>query len=308
MSWKPIVVGVDSSPQAVDAATFASRLAARAGATCRLIHATRDALVAPEVPESARYRDALAQQARALVITTLEDALPPQLLDALAVRLGPTPVVLKQAVAELDAELVVLGGKHHSALGRWIGGSTSLDVARTTEVPLLVTAGPTAMRRVLVAVDISGAARPTLAAAERYATMLGAELRALSVLEPLPVIPNVTPPYDASEFYAMSEELLQREVWSLVRTPGADKVVRYGLAVDTIIREASEWSADLLVVGSHGKGWAERLLLGSVTERLLNHLPTSLLVIPAPARATERVSERHSAMVCPSPATCTSQA
>jgi len=308
MSWKPIVVGVDASPQAVEAATFASRLAARAGATCQLIHATRDALVAPEVPEIARYRDALAQQARALVITTLEDALPPQLLDTLTVRLGPTPVVLKQVAAELRAEVVVLGGKHHSALGRWIGGSTSLDVARTTEVPLLVTAGPAAIRRVLAAVDISGAARPTIAAAERYATMLGAELRVVSVLEPLPVIPNVTPPYDASEFYAMSEDLLQREVWSLVRTPGADKVVRHGLAVETIMREASEWSADLLVVGSHGKGWAERLLLGSVTERLLNHLPTSLLVIPALARATEPVSERHSAMVWPSPATCTSQA
>src|ERR1041385_129516 len=160
MSWKPIIVGVDASPQAVDAATFASRLAARAGATCRLIHATSDALVAPEVPESAHYREALAQHARALVITTLADALPPQLLDTLTVRLGPTPGVLKQSVAELGAELIVLGGKHHSALGRWIGGSTSLDVARTTEVPLLVTAGPTAIRRVLAAVDISGAARP----------------------------------------------------------------------------------------------------------------------------------------------------
>lgn len=308
MSWKPILVGVDASPQAVEAATFASRMAASAGATCRLIHATRDAIVAPEVPESARYRDALAQQARALVMTTLEDALPPPLLETLVVRLGPTPVVLKQAAAELGAELIVLGGKHHSALGRWIGGSTSLDVARTAEVPLLVTAGPTAIRRVLAAVDISGAARPTIAAAERYATMLGAQLRVVSVLEPLPVIPNVTPPYDASEYYAMSEELLQREVWSLVQTTEADRVVRYGLAVDTIVREAAEWSADLLVVGSHGKGWAERLLVGSVTERLLNHLPTSLLVIPAPARATEPVSERYRATVWPSPATCASQA
>jgi nucleotide-binding universal stress UspA family protein len=308
MSWKTIIVGVDASPQAMEAATFASRMAARAGATCRLVHATRDPLISPEVPESGSYRNALVQQARALVATTLEDALPPELLDTLTVRLGPTPVVLKQAAAELGAEVIVLGGKHHSALGRWIGGSTSLDVARTTEVPLLVTAGPATIRRILVAVDISGAARPTLAAAERYAALLGAELRALSVLEPLPVIPEVTPPYDASEFYALSEELLQREVWPLVRTAGAEKVVRYGLAVETIVREATDWSADLLVVGSHGKGWAERLLVGSVTERLLNHLPTSLLVIPAPARAVEPAVERHNAMVWPSPATCTSQA
>jgi nucleotide-binding universal stress UspA family protein len=308
MPWNPILAGVDASPEGVEAATFASRLAGRLGASCRLIHATRDPLVSPQVPDSARYRNALVEQARAHVITTLRDALPPELLGGLAVRLGPTPIVLKQAAAELGAEVIVLGGKHHSALGRWIGGSTSLDVARTTEVPLLVTSGPATIRRVLVAVDVSGAAGPTLAAAERYATALGAELRAFSVLEPLPIIPEVTPPYDASEFYAMSEELLRRDVWSLLRMPGAERVVRYGLAVETIMREATDWSADLLVVGSHGKGWAERLLVGSVTERLLNHLPTSLLVIPAHARAVEPAIERYRATISPSPATCTSPA
>ena len=34
------------------------------------------------------------------------------------------------------------------------------------------------------------------------------------------------------------------------------------------------------MIGSHGKSWAQRVLLGSVTERVLNHLPTSLLVAP----------------------------
>src|SRR5213078_937305 len=126
------------------------------------------------------------------------------------------------------AELVVLGGKHHSPLGRWLGDSTSLNVARTTDVPVLVTAGaPPTIRRVLVAVDLSQAAGPTLQTAERYARMLGAELRALSVLEPLPVIPEVTPPYETREYYAMSEELLNREVWSLIGTPGVERIVRY---------------------------------------------------------------------------------
>jgi universal stress protein family protein len=43
-----------------------------------------------------------------------------------------------------------------------------------------------------------------------------------------------------------------------------------------------------VVVGSHGKGWVERLLIGSVTERLLNQLPSSLLVVPAYAHAKAR--------------------
>src|SRR6266568_1313410 len=135
----------------------------------------------------------------------------------------------------------------------------------------------------MAAVDLSGAARRTLRVAERYAALFGAELRALSVFEPLPVIPEVTPSYDPTEYYAMSEELLHRDIWPAIRMKGVEKVVRYGTAVDALLRETAAWQTDLLVVGSHGKGWATRVLVGSVTERLLNHLPTSLIVVPVSA-------------------------
>jgi len=46
-------------------------------------------------------------------------------------------------------------------------------------------------------------------------------------------------------------------------------------------------------MGSHGKGWATRVLVGSVTERLLNHLPTSLVVVPVvAAEAVEPLGAR----------------
>ena len=287
MSWKPIVVAVDASTEAAGAAAFAVRLSQRAGTSCHLIHAARDVWASVGVEGGGdKLWQVLIDQARASITAAVKDVVPRELVDQMTVRFGRAPLVLKQAVRELGAELVVLGGKHHSTLGRWLGGSTGLNVARTTNVPLLVTAGPaTAIRRVLVAVDLSGAAAPTLAAAERYAELFGAELRAVSALEPLPVIPEVSPPYDGTEFYAMSEEQLRREIWPLIRSRSVEKVVRIGTAVETISQEATEWRADLLVVGSHGKGWAQRLLLGSVTEQLLNHLPTSLLVIPAPAAA-----------------------
>src|SRR5437867_9881469 len=206
MSWQPIVVGVDASPEAAGAAAFAFRMSQRAGTSCHLVHAARDVWASVGVEEGVdELWHALIDQARANITTTLKNVVPKELADDLTVRLGRAPLVLKEAVRELGAEFVVLGGKHHSALGRWLGGSTSLNVARTTEVPLLVTAGaPMAIHRVLVAVDLSGAARPTLAAAERYAARFGAELRALSVFEPLPVVPEAPVAYNSSEYYAMS--------------------------------------------------------------------------------------------------------
>jgi hypothetical protein len=66
-----------------------------------------------------------------------------------------------------------------------------------------------------------------------------------------------------------------------------DQVVRTGPAVATIVAEAAAWHADVLVVGSHGKGWVDRLLIGSTTEHLLNALPASVLVIPTAAAAKQ---------------------
>jgi nucleotide-binding universal stress UspA family protein len=135
------------------------------------------------------------------------------------------------------------------------------------------------MRRVLAAADLSDAAAPTLEFAQRFARLVGAELRVLSVVEPLPTLAGVPPAAEAARYYARCEELLQRDIWPLVTAPRVEKVVRHGRAAETLIEEAVTWSADVLVVGSEG-----RSQLGGVAERLLNEVPMALLVIPAPAR------------------------
>ena len=137
-----------------------------------------------------------------------------------------------------------------------------------------------------------------MALAERYARLLGAQLRLLTVFEPLPDLPGI-PAVDPTEYYALAQETLERDVWPLVRKSEVERLVRHGMVVDTLLREATDWQADLLVVGSHGKGWAQRVLLGSVTERLINHLPTSLLVAPVgvAAAALAKGRQRRVALV-----------
>src|SRR2546428_3824567 len=139
MPWKPIVVGVDASPEAADAAVFAVAVADRAETSCHLVHATPGSGHAPRrdsYPYTRRYEQASVQVAAAL-----GDRVPAAVLKSLAVHRGTPAAVLNEAVAALGAELVVLGGKHHSTLGRWLGGSTSVEVARTALVPLLVAGG-----------------------------------------------------------------------------------------------------------------------------------------------------------------------
>jgi len=284
----PVVVGVDGSPESAAAAAAGWRLAEAARVRCHLVHATSDLRSALELAGTGVSLDALqaamVARVRNEIVTVLEERVPPQVLEGLMVRAGRPTAVLADVIEETGAAMVVLGGKHHSALGRWLGGSTVQHAVRRLTVPLLVTAGDLRLRpRVLAAVDLSYAALPTLDEAVDFARLLGGPLRALHVIEPISNVPEVPFPVDLGDFEARSREELEQRVWPALPVPDHHKVVRQGIPLDVIAEEAAAWRADVIVVGSHGKGWIDRLVIGSVTEDLLKDLPTAVLVIPVPA-------------------------
>lgn len=55
-----------------------------------------------------------------------------------------------------------------------------------------------------------------------------------------------------------------------------------GSAGKAIIEAAQEWDADLIVVGSHGYGFWNRVLIGSVSQVVVHHAPCSVLVVRKP--------------------------
>jgi nucleotide-binding universal stress UspA family protein len=292
-TWKPIVAGVDGSPQAAGAAALAWRIAGTAGTDCYFVHGAHPLLYAPAVADFMTDADALVdrqvESARAQVVAALRDALPPLAQNRVDVRLGRAAAVVVHAAHECNAGLIVLGGKHHSTLGRWMGGSTAQHVVRTTDIPLLVTGSrPGPITRILVAADLSYAVRPTFEAAARMARLFGAELRVLHAVEPLPVFAEMPMVLDDAAFYDDSRQQFERCLEPLLEQVPAQAVLRRGHAADALAAEAAEWGADLVAVGAHGKGWVDRLLMGSTTERLLDQLPASLLVIPVPPPAGER--------------------
>lgn len=280
MRGPSIVVGVDGSPESCAAAAAGWMLARAEGSTCQLVHATYDTRLSLEYAGTGIATDALQlallARTRSELAVALRDCVPAALVDRMIVRPGRPAFVLEEAAGEVDATMLVLGGKHHSTLGRWLGGSTVQHAVRRFTVPVLVTAGDLRPRpRVLVAVDASYAAVPTARQAMAFAQLLGGPLHAVHVVEPGPAATS-TPEADRVE----------RDVWTLLPIPDHHKVVRHGIPAETIAEEAAAWRADVIVVGSHGKNWVDRLLIGSVTEDLLNDLPAAVLVIPVPAPVT----------------------
>jgi nucleotide-binding universal stress UspA family protein len=305
MSGQPVIVGVDGSPESAAAASAGWMVAEAAGVDCRLVHATRDGRTALEMSGTGVALEtlqlAMLARARNDILPALDGRVPPLVAHDLLVRPGGAAAVLDGVIAETDAQMLVLGGKHHSTLGRWFGGSTVQHVVRRVDIPLLVTAGDLRPRpRVMVAVDTSYAARPTIEQATAFARLLGGPLHALHVIEPAATVPEVLLRPDPLDHEGWSRERIERDVWSLLPIPDHHKVIRRGTAVETIAQEATAWRADVIVVGSHGKSWVNRLLIGSTTEALLNDLPGAVLVIPVPAPVSRvTVPAWHAMAVAP---------
>ena len=67
-------------------------------------------------------------------------------------------------------------------------------------------------------------------------------------------------------------------------------VVADGFVVEEICRKASEYDAQLIVVGSHGWGAARRLLSGSVSTGLVHSAPCPVLVVRPHVQAAEHAA------------------
>lgn len=281
MTWNPIIAGVDATTDGAWGGAVAWRLAEGAGAPCRLIHAVPDEYFRyPYVEPREGQHAELEAWARRQLAEASPGNLPPEALEAVEVWFGHPARVLAQVAGEAGAEMVVVGAKHRSRLGEWLAGSTSRQLTRLLDIPLLVaTASAARIRRVLIAVDLTGMVTRTIGAGERLARLCGAEVRVVHVI---PTHPLGGDPWAVEARRRQVEETLERGVWPLISHPGATRTVRLGPIRGALADEAAEWEADVLVVGSHSLPPLDRLLLGSVSDSLLRELPTSVLVVPYP--------------------------
>lgn len=138
-------------------------------------------------------------------------------------------------------------------------------------------------RRITVGVDGSPGGRRALAWAIRHAVDTGAIVDIVTAYEPEPL------PYDADgtngcdlsrDFAADRQQLDLSEVLAHIPGPRPALVQRMipGHAVDVLIEAARD--ADLLVLGSHGRGQLATTLLGSVSEACVRRGTTPVLIVP----------------------------
>jgi nucleotide-binding universal stress UspA family protein len=184
--------------------------------------------------------------------------------------------------AARDADLLVVGTRHHSTFDRVMLGSAAIQCAHHAPCPFVaVPASATFDGDVIaVAVDGSDSAADALRWAAGIAAGRGRRLRVISVWERIgwPGGPRVADPPRSDDERALDE--LRAAVEQIVReaTDIEYRPIHAESDVAAHLLEAAEGAA-LLVMGSRGRGGFTGLLLGSVSQRCLENTTIPVAVI-----------------------------
>ena len=280
-----IVVGVDPSSAGRNALVFALREALVRGAEVLAVRAwtlPSFAMTYPIASVVTELEQEVASEARTLAEDQLKlavedvpgaDAVPRR---TLAVH-GPAAQVLVEAAR--DAVLLVVGSRGHGALSRAVLGSVSSSVlhhASGTVAVVPATAEVDApVRRVLVGIDHSAQSRGALRWAVDEATLHDAPVVAAHVHQHVVTGEECVdlPDLEQAERAALRTAAVEAGAGDRATEP--EVVIGHPAAG----LEALAAPADLLVVGSRGRGGFAGLLLGSTSTQLAQHARATVVVV-----------------------------
>jgi nucleotide-binding universal stress UspA family protein len=216
-----------------------------------------------------------------------------EIMTALAEGFPPTSIV--EYADRWPADFIIVGSHGHSGISRFLLGSVAQGVLRAAHCSVEIVRPRSAEERrgmrILLATDGSDY---SVAAAHSVASRPWPEGTEVKVVSSVSVILAAADPWYyggeasvqlleehtkyAHEYVGAGERLIRN---SGLKATGA---VLTGWAKGSIVKEAEDWGADLVVMGSQGRRGFSWVLLGSVSEAVAMHAPCSVDVIRAQER------------------------
>lgn len=292
-----IVVGVDGSAPSNAAVAWAAHDAAIRKIPLTLVHVTAPAAAAmsagvaapslvamPVIDDYIRWQQENAEQVieDAHKIATATDPGGLEVQTKILSR-SPTPALLELST---DAELLVAGCRGQGGVDRTLLGSVSSGLVHHAHCPVAIIHDeeiPSAQAPVLVGVDGSPTSERATEFAFDEASRRGVELVALHAWSDMPILGfpsiNWSPAETENIKSAEKEVLAERLAGFAERYPNVS--VRRVVVADRpsyqLLKHAE--SAQLVVVGSHGRGGFAGMLLGSVANAVVNSACVPVVVV-----------------------------
>lgn len=188
-----------------------------------------------------------------------------------------------EAATEKNVNLILVGSGEQSGNNEFRLGINAEKLVRLSDVPVWVAKSEQdfSIRRILCPVDFSDPAKRALRNAILLANTFDASLHILGVFEPF----NTTSPRIHVNQDAENEKLrseYKRKLEDFLQEFKLDPVVhdveiQTGTPSEKILESIRNGEADLLVMGTNGRSGFSRIMLGSVTEKVIRELPCSFL-------------------------------
>ncbi|MFZ0324278.1 MAG: universal stress protein [Actinomycetes bacterium] len=288
----PIVVGLDGSDAARGALDWALTTARLSHVAVRMVHAWSVPLppVAMGPAVSGPSEDALQEVAQTLLDEGIAYAgtVAPDV--EVTAELSTTPPASAMITASKDSSMVVLGSRGLGSFTELLVGSVSLQVATHAHCPVAIirphTLGEGASSyagRIVVGVDGSALSTAAAELAFEQASLRGLGLGIVHAWEP--------PGFDGPGLVMSTDEMqadIEQEQLELVSETVAglrerfpDVNVKQDLVrgrANSVLVDASR-GAELVVVGSRGRGGFASLMLGSVSHTVIHHAHAPVLVV-----------------------------
>jgi nucleotide-binding universal stress UspA family protein len=201
--------------------------------------------------------------------------------------ISPAAVITEYAESE-SVDLIVMGTEGRTGVSRLVLGSVAGEVVRKAPCAVMTvrqdTKMPSDVERVLAPVDLSEFSRPLLRAARDLTASFNASMDVMTVVEPLPFPVPLVGAVTLHDLMPDPVEQSKKQLDRLVKTTGGlpvsvETYVKEGHAAMTIVDAAEDMDADMIVMASHGRTGLERIMLGSVTARVVRHAPCPVCVL-----------------------------
>jgi len=158
------------------------------------------------------------------------------------------------------------------------------------------------MKKILIALDYNKSAQKIAETGYALAKSMGAEVTLVHViadaayyssLDYSPVMgytgfssPDMVPLLNMAELQSASKNFLEQSKKHL-GDEAIDTVVTEGDCAEAILDLSNEIKADIIVLGTHSRRGLEKILMGSISEKILHHSKIPLFIIPTKEEVRE---------------------
>ncbi len=285
-----VLLATDGSDGALAATRWLRELPLPAGTAIRVLAVVTIPPSPLDIPPVREYNDALraayrqeAEAARALLLSRA-------LTDVRVVDGDAREMIIREA-CDWPADLVVVGARGFGTIGRFLIGSVSSAVLHGAPGAVAIVRGePRRPRRLVVACDGSPDAFNAVRFVARFPLGRETGVRVLGVASPANVPPSAVQalsipwPLPAPELLDAEKAALESALTGAAAElapsvgPIETSVVR-GHPAAEILAACDEPGVDLVVLGARGRGLFERMMLGSVSDRVAHHARCTVLVV-----------------------------